>query len=77
MLFHAILETRHGVLRYEALMEACGGDAHAAASAAQLGAACRIAFAAKRPALINVAIDPCAGVESGTVHAFNAAKPNL
>ena len=67
----------NGMRRYEALMEACGGDAHAAASAAQLGAACRIAFAAKRPALINIAIDPFAGVESGNVHAFNAAKPNL
>jgi len=63
--------------RYEALMEACGGDAYAAASAAQLATACRIAFGAARPALINIAIDPTAGVESGNVHAFNAAKPSL
>ena len=58
-------------------MEACGGDAYAAASAAQLGVACRLAFAARRPALINAAIDPMAGVESGNVHSFNAAKPSL
>ena len=57
--------------RYEALMEAFGGDAFPVGSAAELAAACRIAFAAKRPALINVAIDAFAGVESGNVHAFN------
>lgn len=59
------------VCRYEAIMEAFGGDAYAVNSAAELAAACRIAFAARRPALLNVAIDPFAGVESGNVHAFN------
>jgi len=37
----------------------------------------RTAFAAQRPALINVTIDPMAGVESGNVHAFNAPKAKL
>ena len=57
--------------RYDAVMEAFGGDGFTARSAAELAAACRISFAARRPALINVAIDPFAGVESGNVHAFN------
>ena len=52
-------------------MGAFGGDAFAVSSAAELAAACRIAFAARKPALLNVAIDPFAGVESGNVHAFN------
>jgi 2-hydroxyacyl-CoA lyase 1 len=52
-------------------MEAFGGDAFTVSSAAELAAACRISFAARRPALLNVAIDPFAGVESGNVHAFN------
>lgn len=60
--------------RYEAVMEAFGGDAFSVRSAAELATACRITFAARRPALINVAIDPFAGVESGNVHAFNAPK---
>lgn len=57
--------------RYEAIMAAFGGDPFTACTAAELAAACRISFAARRPALINVAIDPFAGVESGNVHAFN------
>lgn len=57
--------------RYQAIMEAFGGDAYAVSSAAELAAACRISFAARRPSLLNVAIDPFAGVESGNVHAFN------
>ena len=32
------------------------------------------AFAARRPALINVALDPMAGVESGRNHDRNAAS---
>ena len=52
-------------------MEAFGGDAFTVSSATELAAACRISFAARRPALLNVAIDPFAGVESGNVHAFN------
>ena len=52
-------------------MGAFGGDAFTVSSAAELAAACRIAFAARKPALLNIAIDPFAGVESGNVHAFN------
>jgi len=59
--------------KYELLMEAFGGEGFAVNSAPQLAAACRLAFAARRPALINVALDPMAGVESGRAHDFNAA----
>jgi 2-hydroxyacyl-CoA lyase 1 len=58
-------------------MDAFGGNAYSANGAAELAAACRIAFASRQPALINVFIDPFAGVESGNVHAFNAPKSNL
>lgn len=64
-------------LRYDLLMEAFGGDSYSVDSAATLAAACRRAFEARRPALINVVIDPFAGVESGNVHAFNAPKAKL
>lgn len=63
--------------RYELLMEAFGGEGYAVNSASQLATACRQAFAAKRPALINVQIDPMAGVESGHVTSFNAPKSSL
>ena len=63
--------------RYELIMEAFGGQSFHVSSSSQLAAACRIAFGARRPALINLAIDPMAGVESGNVHAFNAPKANL
>ncbi|BDA45528.1 probable 2-hydroxyacyl-CoA lyase at C-terminar half [Coccomyxa sp. Obi] len=63
--------------RYEAIMDAFGGDAFSVNSSAQLAAACRICFAAMRPALINVTLDPFAGVESGNVHAFNAPKSKV
>ncbi len=36
--------------------------------------ALRAALARRRPTLINVTLDPMAGVESGNVHAFNAPK---
>ena len=63
--------------RYDAIMDAFGGDAFSVNSSAQLAAACRISFAAMRPALINVTLDPFAGVESGNVHAFNAPKSSI
>ncbi len=59
---------------YHLLMEAFGGCGVVAGTAAELQAALREALTSKRPTLINVTIDPMAGVESGTVHAFNAAK---
>lgn len=58
-------------------MEAFGGDAYSVGNATALAAACKRSFEARRPALINVTIDPFAGVESGNVHAFNAPKAKL
>lgn len=55
-------------------MEAFGGVGVEAATADELQAALRAALAERRPTLINVSIDPSAGVESGNVHAFNAPK---
>lgn len=63
--------------RYAQIMAAFGGGAYEARSASELTAACHAAFGAAVPALIDVAIDPLAGVESGTVHAFNAPKSKL
>ena len=63
--------------RYDRMMDAFGGENYVTSSASQLAAACRIAFAARRPALINCIIDPMAGVESGNVHSFNAPKAKL
>ncbi len=63
--------------RYDALMQAFGGDGYLTRDAAELASVCAAAFAAKRPALVNVVLDPMAGVESGNVHAFNAPKAKL
>jgi len=63
--------------RYSMVMQAFGGRGYDASDAAALQAACGEAFGARRPALINIVIDPQAGVESGTVHAFNAPKGKL
>jgi thiamine pyrophosphate-dependent acetolactate synthase large subunit-like protein len=60
--------------RYQALMEAFGGEGVEAATADELAAALKKALDSGRPTLINVVIDPQAGVESGNVHAFNAPK---
>ena len=62
---------------YHLVIEAFGGKGYDVATAASLAAACKQAFAARRPALINVHLDPMAGVESGNVHSFNAPKSNL
>ena len=59
------------------MMEAFGGEGHYADSAESLLEAVQRAFSARRPALVNVVLDPLAGVESGNVHAFNAPKSNL
>ncbi|PRW45703.1 2-hydroxyacyl- lyase isoform A [Chlorella sorokiniana] len=60
--------------KYHLLMEAFGGKGVAVATADELQAALRQALESRCPTLINVAIDPQAGVESGNVHAFNAPK---
>lgn len=58
-------------------MAAFGGEGYEVESEAQLASAVRIAFSSRKPALINVLLDPLAGVESGNVHAFNAPKSAL
>ncbi len=58
-------------------MQAFGGEGYAVNSRQQLAVACRQAFSAKQPALINVAIDPMAGVESGATKAQIALHPML
>ena len=63
--------------RYEMIMEAFGGNAYGVVNAGQLASACRAAFQSRQPTLINVNIDPFAGVESGNVHAFNAPKSKM
>jgi len=60
--------------RYDMLATAFGGNGYNVSTAAQLEAALQTSLKARRPALINVAIDPSAGVESGTVHGFNFKK---
>ena len=60
--------------RYDMLATAFGGDGYDVSTADDLKAALKAALASRRPSLINVAIDPKAGVESGTVHSFNFVK---
>ena len=55
-------------------MQAFGGVGVAVATADELRAALRASLSSRDPTLINVAIDPHAGVESGTVHSFNAPQ---
>lgn len=59
---------------YEALSTAFGGKGSHVKTAEQLQDVLHTAVLERKPMLINVAIDPTAGVESGTVHAFNAPK---
>jgi len=67
--------------RHDALMAAFGGSGRRAASLAelreQLAAAVHDALHTRQPCLLDVILDPLAGVESGNVHAFNAPKPKL
>lgn len=63
--------------RYDRLMEAFHGSGYHVSTAKQLQAATRKAFEARKPAVLNVILDPYAGVESGNVHSFNAPKSNL
>ena len=58
-------------------MEAFHGAGYHVTTAEELQSALRQAFAAREPALINLVLDPFAGVESGNVHSFNAPKSNL
>jgi len=57
--------------RYEKLIEAFGGAGHYADDPQSLTAALADALAARKPALINCAIDPRAGTESGHIGNLN------
>jgi len=60
--------------RYELLAEAFGGAGVCVEDAAGLKAAFKEALETRRTTVINVQIDPFAGVESGNVHAFNTVS---
>jgi oxalyl-CoA decarboxylase len=57
--------------RYEKLIEAFGGEGYYAADPQSLSRALVEALASRRPALINCAIDPAAGTESGHIGNLN------
>jgi oxalyl-CoA decarboxylase len=57
--------------RYEKLIEAFGGEGYYAADPDSLSNALAEALASGRPALINCAIDPQAGTESGHISNLN------
>jgi len=57
--------------RYEKLIEAFGGDGHYAVDPQGLAKALTDALASGKPALINCAIDPTAGMESGHIGNLN------
>jgi len=60
--------------RYDLLAQAFGGVGAAVDDAVGLQTALRGALRSKQPTVINVSIDPLAGVESGNVHSFNAPR---
>jgi oxalyl-CoA decarboxylase len=64
--------------RYEKLVEAFGGTGYYAETPVELGSALSEAIGAGKPALINCAIDPKAGTESGHIGNLNpqAALPD-
>ena len=53
--------------KYHVMMEAFGGDGYYVKDEQSLAAALKQAFAARKPAVVNVAIDPMAGSESGSL----------
>ncbi|KAI5077879.1 hypothetical protein GOP47_0007703 [Adiantum capillus-veneris] len=57
--------------KYHALMEAFGGKGYCATTPQELQDAVKESFAARKPALINVILDPFAGSESGRMHHRN------
>lgn len=60
--------------RYDMLATAFGGVGVRVNDAAGLQAALKEALRSRRPTVVDVEIDPMAGVESGNVHSFNAPK---
>jgi oxalyl-CoA decarboxylase len=57
--------------RYDRLIEAFGGVGYHVEDTSSLAKALGTSLAARRPALINCAIDPTAGTESGHIQSFN------
>jgi oxalyl-CoA decarboxylase len=57
--------------RYDQMIEAFGGKGYHVETKAQLTAALKEAIALRKPALINVVIDPTAGTESGNITHLN------
>jgi oxalyl-CoA decarboxylase len=57
--------------RYEKIIEAFGGAGYYAAAPQSLAQALEAALASRKPALINCAIDPKAGTESGHISNLN------
>ncbi|CAI5484894.1 unnamed protein product [Closterium sp. Yama58-4] len=51
--------------RYDRMMEAFGGRGYHVTTVQELGAALEQAFGERKPAVVNVVIDPLAGAESG------------
>lgn len=63
--------------RYDKMIEAFQGQGYHVKTAKELERVAQKAFLERKPALINLVLDPYAGVESGNVHSFNAPKSNL
>lgn len=63
--------------RYDLVMQGLGGKGFCASNATELREACEQAFSLRKPALINVVLDPFAGTESGRMHAKNALSAKL
>ena len=61
---------------YDMLATAFGGVGVRVNDAAGLQAALKEGLKSRKPTVIDVEIDPMAGVESGNVHSFNAPKKN-
>eukprot|EP00250_Pteridium_aquilinum_P012093 c20507_g1_i1 orf=402-2294(-) len=57
--------------KYDAVMEAFGGKGYCVATPQELQVALKESFSARKPALINIVVDPYAGSESGRMHHRN------
>ena len=57
--------------RYDLLIEAFGGKGYLASTPSELEHALKASFTARKPAVINVILDPFAGTESGRMHHRN------
>ncbi|MEA5097576.1 MAG: oxalyl-CoA decarboxylase [Burkholderiaceae bacterium] len=58
-------------VRYDKFMEAMGGTGYNVTTPAEFKAALSKAVSSKKPSLINVVVDPDAGVESGRIQGLN------